>query len=611
MSKTQTQRWKPVKKNCQGGITRKFKAIFFFELLNFTKFSIQILGSFMPKPSDNNNHGVMKINQETASISVATTTKVQSEEKRDNLINKNKNRTHLSIATQTDDHSLINCDKCGNQMQCWNCDKSMINLMINSNNSDEIESENKNGGRCEINNGAVAGTMIGNKGDLLLQAIQRTGHAHSMEHLDTVAQELNNNNNSSNKSKLFNNLNSNKSINSDKLCERSECDTNNLQFNKTSDFMDCRECKRQKTEHTTQYPGETTPSSANSSYRRTMSECLVGLNEMTMLRQYFGQEESASGPNKNRKCMDANAINEEDLKCGEMKKYRRAFSEDTFNLNGDGEELEEEQEFAGEPDDDDDCILIKCHCPKEEEYKTTPIANLQSHLEKPLKIQLPTESCISTSSSVSPHKKQIIVNKMTPKINLAKVFNQDDSGVGMDSPDGNNNQEDVFNFNKSQVDSFSYPPGAQMQLQLSPRFIMHSMKRRSRHLSDRSSLSERSSIGSDEHLSDDDYHYLMQLKQEPAEKPTVKPTTVNKISLFKKFATKSHVAFNKLPLLGSLEESLLNNRFQPKSEVSGFKVLLGASGNFCPTQLTIPAQSYFYEFHGQQHMSTPYVVSCF
>lgn len=60
--------------------------------------------------------------------------------------------------------------------------------------------------------------------------------------------------------------------------------------------------------------------------------------------------------------------------------------------------------------------------------------------------------------------------------------------------------------------------------------------------------------------------------------------------------------------VGSIEESLLQRRFVPKSHVPGFKVLLGASGGFCPTQLTIPSATSFYEMHGES-LNTPYMVS--
>lgn len=62
------------------------------------------------------------------------------------------------------------------------------------------------------------------------------------------------------------------------------------------------------------------------------------------------------------------------------------------------------------------------------------------------------------------------------------------------------------------------------------------------------------------------------------------------------------------PLLGNLEENLLQRRLQPKIEVNGYKLLLGASGGFCPTQLTLPAAAYFYELQGE-HLFTPYLVS--
>lgn len=58
--------------------------------------------------------------------------------------------TSLSIATQTDD-PVHNCDTCGDQLQCWNCDNSITSLRRPS-----------------------AGT---NKAELLLQAIRRTGNA--------------------------------------------------------------------------------------------------------------------------------------------------------------------------------------------------------------------------------------------------------------------------------------------------------------------------------------------------------------------------------------------------------------------------------------------------
>ncbi|XP_046809520.1 homeobox protein 5 [Lucilia cuprina] len=125
---------------------------------------------------------------------------------------------------------------------------------------------------------------------------------------------------------------------------------------------------------------------------------------------------------------------------------------------------------------------------------------------------------------------------------------------------------------------------------LSPRFIKASAiyKRRSRHLSDRS---DRSSLGSDEQFSDEDIDSGM-----------YSPFATSPVKL----RTRLAAVFGRKPLLGNLEECLLQRRLVPKIEVMGFKLLLGASGGFCPTQLTIPAAAYFYELKGET-LSTPYL----
>ncbi|KAH8280406.1 hypothetical protein KR018_006551 [Drosophila ironensis] len=140
--------------------------------------------------------------------------------------------------------------------------------------------------------------------------------------------------------------------------------------------------------------------------------------------------------------------------------------------------------------------------------------------------------------------------------------------------------------------SFSAPtlPHA-ASLSVSPRFAKQALaahKRRSRHLSDRS---DRSSLGSDEQLSDEDL-----------ESGLCSPASGSPLKCRARLA--AHFAGR--PLLGNLEESLLQRRLMPKIEVMGFKLQLGASGGFCPTQLTIPAVSYFYELHGET-LSTPYL----
>ncbi|KAH8413746.1 hypothetical protein KR222_006803 [Zaprionus bogoriensis] len=129
-------------------------------------------------------------------------------------------------------------------------------------------------------------------------------------------------------------------------------------------------------------------------------------------------------------------------------------------------------------------------------------------------------------------------------------------------------------------------------LSVSPRFAKQAAfyKRRSRHLSDRS---DRSSLGSDEQLSDEDFE----------------PGVYSPAAACSPLKTRARLCaqFGGRALLGNLEESLLQKRLLPKIEVAGFRLQLGASGGFCPTQLTIPASSYFYELHGET-LSTPYLV---
>eukprot|EP00099_Drosophila_melanogaster_P003272 NP_001163118.1 uncharacterized protein Dmel_CG9005, isoform B [Drosophila melanogaster] len=140
--------------------------------------------------------------------------------------------------------------------------------------------------------------------------------------------------------------------------------------------------------------------------------------------------------------------------------------------------------------------------------------------------------------------------------------------------------------------SFSAPtlPHA-ASLSVSPRFSKQALaahKRRSRHLSDRS---DRSSLGSDEQLSDEDL-----------ESGLCSPAGGSPLKCRARLAAQ----FGGRPLLGNLEESLLQRRLMPKIEVMGFTLQLGASGGFCPTQVNIPAVSYFYELHGET-LSTPYL----
>uniref|UniRef100_A0A182MDH3 Atos-like conserved domain-containing protein n=1 Tax=Anopheles culicifacies TaxID=139723 RepID=A0A182MDH3_9DIPT len=352
-------------------------------------------------------------------------------------------------------------------------------------------------------------------------------------------------------------------------------------------------------------------------------------------------------------------------------------------------------------------------------HTSTPAAGNGNDCKEPLYISCSETDCsVSTASSVSPHKKQILsctaignnsfgvtrlsseanaVNrkedccsnvkqqqKSSSKINLNYVFclsplARDDSGFTSGSSpatsttfpatspisiDGGGTPSHClkngrnangafstglfrYDFEETPVSPvsgtiksksapvfpFSPPSGGGA---LSPRFLRNAQRQfhhRTRYPSERSSFSERSSIGSDEQLSDDDLSsYLLDSsnggsycsplsghQQIPIEdgpvgsalkmgRYTARSTAclLPTAQMLSKVLNRNLFKFGRAPMLGTLEESLLQRRLAPKFQVADFKVLLGASGSFCPTQLTIPAASYFYELPGQ-HLTTPYV----
>lgn len=528
--------------------------------------------------------------------STATTTNNNSSDSTTNTLKT------LSIATQTEvfDDRSSKCNKCGEDLQCWNCDTNQTNFKSQMTSS------------LSISTGSVMGTMVGNKADLLLQAIQRTADAHPDGSRDKTKDNI------FTSSKSSHHGDSSQATSSSFVSDASgECDTindnnNYLISNNNNNVIDdgdkaaahlelesdCRLCKRQKTRHIYTTSMSISSQSSGGSYRRTMSECHVGMNPDEDEDETDGAMSYSPLPVHN--CDDAEfnyttnlaqLLPDDALSYGDLKAYRRAFSDDVIN------QLPAET-CCFESNEEEECNTIKCnHC-----------KNAKTAMPSPAALKLtPNVTLLQARpiSSMSPHKK-LLVNHQIPKINLSSLFDNiqhDDSGiVGDTSP----TTDSVFAFNTSPASS--YPPTL---MQLSPRFPRGTnsfLKRRSRHMSDRSSISEYSNI------SDEEEDILKVVAVEPVEplKPPAAPSSSStKISssLYKKFVTKTHAAFNKLPLLGSIEESLLRDRFQPKAIVSGFKLLLGASGSFCPTQLTIPAQTFFYEFQGMKHMSTPYVVS--
>lgn len=538
------------------------------------------------------------------------------------------------------------------------------------------------------------------KAELLLQAIHRTAIINDHQRPD-VAHFKNNNYYSGS-------YNDNNNTGSDTAkCERRECDT--FTFNKEAlDLGDCRLCKRQKTKHNFKLALNKSDSSSCSSSssstnnsppgcRRTLSESLVG--HFTIPSSSPGGDDETdsnsyhvngfNGHNQGKEVGDLSvalsssagavdssaAFSFEQLKKG----YRRAFSEDvidTISLDtalGTNKlcDADNREDDYGDGDDDgddeqEDATFSKCDCPimfaqpspidllgRRSAFVRPSASGMQtstpasSTSKLPLYVSCTESDCsVSTASSISPHKKQILScaavasgsrlgskpspssssNFTIPKINLTNVFNvsplaREDSGfVSSSSPipiDGC-----VFNFPDSvsrlNVQKSNSAPTCQLSPgSLSPRFLRHAYKnQRTRYLSERSSFSERSSIGSDEQLSDEEYPYLLDFANSGSNgssfhlSPSKHPSSPLKLGSaqrsFSKPFSKNLFKFGRLPLLGTLEESLLQRRIAPKFQVADFKVLLGASGSFCPTQLTIPAASYFYELPGQ-HLTTPYV----
>lgn len=250
-------------------------------------------------------------------------------------------------------------------------------------------------------------------------------------------------------------------------------------------------------------------------------------------------------------------------------------------------------------------------------HKQTPKPNLLQivcNFNKNDEDQQMKSNHFNSNSTPTAHN-PLLLRRSLPKVNLTPIFCNPTSMMVVSSPIpiGNgvcNGSSKAANINITEASptfSFESPssPAPIITVQksnsaptlpnspsLSPRFVKASAiyKRRSRHLSDRS---DRSSLGSDEQFSDEDIDSGM-----------YSPFATSPVKL----RTRLAAVFGRKPLLGNLEESLLQRRLVPKIEVMGFKLLLGASGGFCPTQLTIPAAAYFYELKGET-LSTPYLVS--
>lgn len=386
--------------------------------------------------------------------------------------------------------------------------------------------------------------------------------------------------------------------------ERSPCDNlNNL------DLIDCRSCiKRQKIKHNynnnnnlavlnnNNHPkcGSNMAATADDivcNYRRTMSESISDYAKND------DDDDKNNGETFNDvPILSTSASHGTGLTFDELKSYRRAFSEDVIDcLDDDDDQLDGRQRIcgglvSGNPkclcdDGGGNAKIVKLN----ESQHITPkhcAATINSFpIAAPIFVKCPGEQMLT----MGVHHRRDELNSLgrsIPKLNLSSMFEQ--------------SSEDHQNSLLVQK-SYSAPSFNSPQL-LSPRFYKQAaiLKRRSRHLSDRSS--ERSSIGSEEHISDEEYGCGLDNTFSPVLSP-------NRQHGYLRMFGKS-CGLRRRPLLGTLEESLLQNRIQPKFQVQGFKVLLGASGGFCPTQLTIPAVTSLYELQGET-FSTPYTVSAY
>lgn len=402
-----------------------------------------------------------------------------------------------SISTQTDvdDPPYPNCNFCGIEMQfvCWNCDTQVFD---------------------------TAAKHV-DKANLLLQAIQRTpcrkqrgqrgkgdGGSGRKELCSTNAKP---NNNCHQLVAASDNL----------KCERSVCDSVGV-----VEFNDCRLCKRQKTVHNylsnNNLPIKNTFNDdamlnnkenvmddevsavvdGNSTfYRRTMSESL-------------GESDDASN-------IPTQYTNRTNISKTELKMYRRAYSEDVLSCSCDDLVVNNKSSRPMQLD----LLQANNGLPIDNfsEYQFTTPKNHKHPCPTNFKTNPLYISCRDDDNSTDPND---IDDKLLPKINLTSAFTISPKdgdpipfGNGASSRYADLPSASAFTFeNISPVlsstsicsasvvhKSFSAPtfPNHHSPA-LSPRFLKSAaiLRRRSRHLSDRSS--ERSSIGSDEQLSDED-----------------------------------------------------------------------------------------------------------
>lgn len=393
-----------------------------------------------------------------------------------------------SISTQTDvnDPPYPNCNFCGIEMQfvCWNCDTKVF----------EVADKN------------AASPKNVDKANLLLQAIQRT---------PSRKQRAQRNSDGNSRKEVCNgnsNTNNCHQLASDNLkCERSVCDSVGVEFS------DCRLCKRQKTVHNylsnNNLSNKNTLSDAmlNNKENEMDDETIVDGNNSTFYRRTMSESLGESDDASN-----VPPYHRTNITKTELKMYRRAYSEDVLACSC------------------DDLVVNKSSRPKQLDLLQAnpglPIDHFgENQLNTPKNHKHPCPTNFKTNplyiscrdDDDNSADANDVDGKMLPKINLTSVFTISPKGIDSTSSPRYTDLPSASAFTFENISpvlsstsicsagvvhkSFSAPtfPNHHSPA-LSPRFLKSAaiLRRRSRHLSDRSS--ERSSIGSDEQFSDED-----------------------------------------------------------------------------------------------------------
>lgn len=458
----------------------------------------------------------------------------------------------VSVSTQTEmDGTAMafpNCDFCGIEMQyfCWNCDKKMFN---ESSSMDDSTSPSPSTSRLE-------------RSDRLLKAIQRTPSTKQ-----------------------------NKAIDASSCCKRQKTVHNYLNRNPSSDSLDTKRGTAAKSYESTaddirlaqlRHANDLMMNEASSSggYRRTMSESVVGACHDSSSDGAHSLSGIRMGIDLTFGGESMNILSENELKL-----YRRAYSEDELICNCDDNRPKQldlssnsnnTSGYTKRPPNSE-LPLSALTTEPSDQFKTPTASTAHRPSDRPVNpiyIKCHNHNDEHTSDATPTD----VVAKPLPKINLTKLFGADgDENDGVFSNNNNSRDLDVdgelqkitqacpmlpdFSLNNIfDFENLSPPlpspttgihvvqksysaPTFHSPPTLSPRFIKSAAasKRRSRHLSDRSS--ERLSIGSDDHLSDEEFHQYCSDAQSEY-RPGISPT---KATL--RFFPKNY-AYRKRALLG-------------------------------------------------------------